>query len=106
MRESMKNSIAETVQDLMDAGLTTSLTDKELKTLGVNIPEVKVTAEDIKKIRESIHLSQPVFAKLLNVSASSVKQWEQGKRTPTGSTKILLELLEKEPHILDYRLTS
>ena len=106
MRESIKNSIAETVQDLMNAGLTTSFTDKELKNLGVNIPEVEVSAEDIKKIRESIHLSQPVFAKLLNVSASSVKQWEQGKRTPTGSTKILLELLEKEPHILDYRLTS
>jgi putative transcriptional regulator len=106
MRESIKNSISETVQDLMNAGLTTSFTDKELKTLGVNIPDVDVTAEDIKKIRESIHLSQPVFAKLLNVSASSVKQWEQGKRTPTGSTKILLELLEKEPHILDYRLTS
>ena len=49
MRETIKNSIVETVQDLMSAGLTTSFTDKELKTLGVNIPEVEVTAEDIKK---------------------------------------------------------
>jgi len=106
MRDSIKTSIAETVKDLMDAGLPTSFTNKELKTLGIKIPEVHVSGEDIKKIRESIHISQAVFAKLLNVSASSVKQWEQGKRTPTGSTKILLELLEKKPHILDYRLTS
>ena len=105
MRDSIKDSIAETVQDLMNADLPTSFTDKELKTLGISIPKVNISAEDIKKIRESIHLSQAVFAKLLNVSASSVRQWEQGKRTPTGSTKILLELLEKEPHILDYRLT-
>lgn len=106
MRDSIKESVAETVQDLMDAGLPGSFTDRELKTLGIKIPEVEVSAEEIRKIRESIHLSQAVFAKLLNVSASSVKQWEQGKRTPTGSTKILLELLKKEPHILDYRLTS
>jgi len=51
-----------------------------------------------------MNLSQSVFAKLLNVSSSSIKQWEQGKRKPTGSTKVLLELLEKSPHLLDYRL--
>jgi putative transcriptional regulator len=105
MRDSMRDSISETVNDLRNIGIPTSFTDKELKTLGINIPEVKVSADEIKQIRESIHLSQTVFAKLLNVSASSVKQWEQGKRTPTGSTKILLELLEKEPHLLDYRLS-
>jgi putative transcriptional regulator len=47
-----------------------------------------------------------VFAKLLNVSPSSIRQWEQGKRKPTGSTKVLLEVLEKEPHVLDYRMES
>ncbi len=52
MRESIKNSISETVQDLMNAGLTTSFTDKELLNLGVNVLEIEVTEEDIKKIRE------------------------------------------------------
>jgi len=51
MRESLKNSISETIQDLMNAGLTTTFTNKELKTLGVNKPEVKVTAEDLKNKR-------------------------------------------------------
>jgi putative transcriptional regulator len=45
-----------------------------------------------------------VFARLLNVSISSIRQWEQGSRKPTGSAKVLLELLDREPHILDYRI--
>ena len=47
MKETIKNSIAETVQDLMNAGLTTSFTNKELKTLGVNIPNVKMITDGI-----------------------------------------------------------
>jgi putative transcriptional regulator len=51
-------------------------------------------------------LSQTVFAKLLNVSPSSIRQWEQGKRQPTGATQVLLDLLKRSPHILDYRLNA
>ncbi len=51
-----------------------------------------------------MNISQMVFAKLLNVSLSSIRQWEQGVRKPSGSTMILLELLQKDPTILDYRL--
>ncbi len=104
MRDSIKESIGNTIQDLLDIGISSSFTNKELNALGVEIATVDVSAEDIREIRSKIHLSQVVFAKLLNVSPSSVKQWEQGKRTPTGATKVLLELLEKEPHILDYRI--
>jgi putative transcriptional regulator len=56
--------------------------------------------------RAPIIIPKTVFAKLLNVSPSSIRQWEQGKRKPTGSTKVLLEVLEKEPHVLDYRMES
>jgi len=104
MRESIIESIGSTVQDLMNSGLKTSFTKKELDLLGVKIPEVQLTTHQIKGIRTQMNLSQTVFAKLLNVSPSSIRQWEQGKREPTGATKILLELLKKSPHILDYRL--
>ena len=104
MRKKIKDAIGATVQDLLDAGIGTSFSEKELKTLGVIIPEIKVTAEQIRSIRKKTHLSQSVFAKILNVSISSVRQWEQGSRTPTGSTKVLLDLIDKEPHILDFRI--
>lgn len=63
-----------------------------------------ITADEIKAIRKKLKLSQSVFAKLLNVSLSSVRQWEQGLRTPSGSTMVLLELLQREPELLNYRL--
>jgi putative transcriptional regulator len=106
MRDSIKKSIGETVQDLMNSGIKTSFTAKELNSLGVNIPDVQLSTIQIKEIREQMNLSQTVFAKLLNVSPSSIRQWEQGKRQPTGATQVLLELLKKRPHLLDYRLSS
>jgi len=106
MRKSVKNAIGSTVQDLINSGEKTSFTAKELKLLGIEFPIVELSAKDIQHIRESTHLSQNVFAKLLNVSASSVKQWEQGNRIPTGATKVLLELLMKSPDILNYRIVS
>ena len=84
--------------------LEVSFTKKELDKLGVKIVPVSISAEEIQKIRKTLKLSQSVFAKLLNVSLSSVRQWEQGIRTPSGSTMILLELLQREPKLLNYRL--
>jgi putative transcriptional regulator len=51
-------------------------------------------------------IDNTVFSKLLNVNASSIRQWEQGKRKPLGSTKVLLELLKRSPDILGYRLSA
>ena len=51
-------------------------------------------------------VSETVFSKLLNVSSSSIRQWKQGKKQATGSTQILLDLLNRSPHILDYRLNA
>jgi putative transcriptional regulator len=106
MRESIKNAIGDTVQDMMNSGVKVSFTKKELDSLGVDIPKVQFTTDQIIAIRKQMNLSQTVFAKVLNVSASSIRQWEQGKRKPSGSTKILLELLEKPPHLLDYRFSA
>ena len=100
----MRNAIAESVKDLLMGGFHTSFTDKELKSMGIKIPDVHITSEKVRKIRLKTHFSQTVFARLLNVSPSSVRQWEQGKRMPTGSTKVLLEILDKEPSILNYRI--
>ena len=106
MRDSIKKAIGSTVQDLLDSGIDVSFTKKELNNLGVNIPKIQFTSEEIASLRKQMNLSQAVFAEVLNVSPSSIRQWEQGKRTPSGSTQVLLELLERSPHLLDYRLTA
>ena len=104
MRDSINEAISSTVVDMLEADLDVSFTQKELKKLGVKINPVTISVEEIQNIRKALRLSQSVFAKLLNVSLSSVRQWEQGIRTPSGSTMVLLELLQREPKLLNYRL--
>jgi len=104
MRDSINEAISLTVTDMLEADLDVSFTQKELKKMGVKIDPVIITADEIQTIRKTLRLSQSVFSKLLNVSLSSVRQWEQGIRTPSGSTMVLLELLQREPKLLNYRL--
>jgi putative transcriptional regulator len=104
MRNTIKKAISESVQGLIDSGFGTSFTERELHGLGVTIPDIHIAPDKIKTIRRKTQVSQSVFAKLLNVSPSSIRQWEQGKRKPTGSTKVLLDILDKKPHVLDYRM--
>ena len=105
MRDSIKEAIGSTVQDMVNSKVKVSFTKKELNSLGIIIPSIEVTGSQIQSLRKSMNLSQSVFAKLLNVSSSSIRQWEQGTRNPAGATKVLLEVLEKSPHLLDYRLS-
>ena len=104
MRNSIHDAISSTAVDMLDAGLSIPFTQKELNKLGVEIPHSSISPQEIKQIRSLMDVSQSIFAKLLNVSLSSVRQWEQGHRKPSGSTIILLELLQKNSSLLNYRL--
>jgi putative transcriptional regulator len=51
--------------------------------------------ERIKRIRESQNVSQPVFARYLNTSESTVEKWETGAKKPSGMALKLLDIVEK-----------
>ena len=51
----------------------------------------------IRKIRDDLGVSQPIFGMLLGCTASAVKAWEQGDNHPNGSARRLLQLIEKDP---------
>ena len=52
---------------------------------------------DIKSIRKQFGLSQSQMATFLNVSKRTLENWEQGRRSPTGSAQTLLRIMEREP---------
>lgn len=54
---------------------------------------------DIKRLRESNRVSQPVFAHYLNTSESTVEKWEAGTKRPSGIALKLLTVVQK--HGLD-----
>lgn len=55
-----------------------------------------------KVVRESLGLSQNGFAALLGISAATLRNWEQGRRTPEGAAKVLLRVAARHPEaVLD-----
>ena len=54
-----------------------------------------LAARQIKKIRERAHVSQPVFARYLNTSESTVQKWESGSKQPSGMALKLLAVVQK-----------
>lgn len=52
---------------------------------------------DIQGIRHATGLSQEKFAALIEVSLSTLRNWEQGQREPSGPAKVLLGALLADP---------
>ncbi len=52
--------------------------------------------QKIKSLREQAHISQAVFAAVLNTSISTVQKWEIGDKKPSGPSLKLLNLIERK----------
>jgi hypothetical protein len=60
-------------------------------TLGQIAPGAETDdAAKVTEIRSITGLSQPKFAKLLRVDVGTMRNWEQGRREPTGPAQALL----------------
>lgn len=53
------------------------------------------TPADIQHLREANNVSQPVFARYLNTSESTVEKWETGAKRPSGMACKLLAIVQK-----------
>lgn len=51
--------------------------------------------EQIRELREQAHVSQAVFAAILNTSVSTVQKWEVGDKRPSGPSLKLLNLVQR-----------
>jgi putative transcriptional regulator len=60
----------------------------------------KVEGPDVKRIRTQYKLSQQQFAVLLGISPATLRNWEQGRRSPEGPARVLLQIAEKHPEAL------
>ena len=85
-------AVHETAEGLYRAGVMDQVTMREFDQLCLP-PVEPLEPAQIKQIRESSRVSQAVFAKLLNTSASTVQKWEVGQKKPTGTALKLLHLV-------------
>jgi len=60
----------------------------------------EINNNSVKELRLRNKLTQDKFAQLLGISVGTLKNWEQGRRKPTGPANILLKIVDKNPEIL------
>lgn len=53
-----------------------------------------ITATDIKRVRNTLGLTQKAFAELVGCSKPTIERWEAGKKEITGPIVLLLQMLE------------
>ena len=87
-------AVHETAKGLHKAGVMDRVTLREFDQMCLP-PVEPLRPDQIKKIREASHVSQAVFARLLNTSLSTVQKWEIGQKRPTGTALKLLHLVQK-----------
>lgn len=80
---------------LYEANVIDATTMREFDALCLP-PVEELSPREIKKLRLREKVSQPVFAKCLNTSISTVKQWEQGEKHPRGTSLKLLNIVAKK----------
>ena len=59
--------------------------------------EFHVDALQVKEIRKATGLTQAKFAALIDVHLGTLRNWEQGRRDPTGPAKALLKAIHNDP---------
>jgi putative transcriptional regulator len=63
-------------------------------------------AVDVRAIRALTGLSQAKFAELLGIEAATLRNWEQGRREPTGAARALLRAIRNNPVAVIQALTA
>jgi len=97
-KRKFKSDAFEAIHSAVEGMLAAGTIDKEtMRTFDEDclvIPQ-ELSPGEIKALREDNHVSQPVFARYLNTSRSTVQKWETGAKRPSGPALKLLSLVQK-----------
>ena len=97
----LTRELLETARDMRASGLMTKaahdkITKRHLGTAVASAVPEMLTGREIKALREKIHLSQAVFAHLLNLTTGYVSQLERGAKRPSGPALVLLDVIRRK----------
>jgi putative transcriptional regulator len=82
-------------RELFKAGAMDAVTMRKINALCLPAKRA-FRPEDIRRIRMANHVSQAVFAAILGIGKTTVQQWEQGQKRPSGPAQRLLDLIDRK----------
>jgi len=88
-------AIHETMEALQQVGAINKRTMRGFDDACLTPVQV-LSPEEIKSLRMRERISQPVFARYLNVSKNLVSDWERGVKKPGGPALRLLTVIQKK----------
>jgi len=86
----------ESMRDLHAVGIVDDREMNEVASIHDSYKAPQYSAAMVKNLRQQLNLTQVSLASVLNTSASSVRQWEQGAKKPGGPSCKLLHLLAQK----------
>ena len=95
-----KKTFDELMQSATEA-LEHSKGKRSLRTTSAPLPPKPLSATAVKRVRASLHASQAVFARYLNVSTKLVQAWEANRRRPEGPALVLLHIAARQPQVIE-----
>jgi putative transcriptional regulator len=87
-------SIHNSAEALYRTGVIDKTTMRDFDVTCLSAPPA-FAPKDIQRLRKANHVSQPVFARYLNTSESTVEKWETGAKRPSGMALKLLAIVQK-----------
>ena len=88
-------SVHEMMEGLYESGTIDKQTMREFDEACL-VPATPLQPDEIRAIREAEHVSQPVFARYLNVSKNLISDWERGTKRPGGPALRLLSIVKRK----------
>ncbi len=92
-KSELSAAIHETAEMLYETGTIDKMTMRQFDESCL-MPIDTIPPEEIRAIREKENMSQPVFARYLNVSKNLVSDWERGVKKPGGPALKLLSIVK------------
>lgn len=87
-------AIHESASALRKVGAIDKQTMRHFDEACLSVPD-EIAPGQIKQLRLRFKVSQPVFARYLNTSESTVEKWETGAKRPSGIALKLLDVVQK-----------
>ena len=57
----------------------------------------RIDPASVTAVRTKLRLSQKAFSSAFGISPATLRNWEQGRRQPTGAARVLLRVAAKHP---------
>ncbi|KQO87731.1 helix-turn-helix domain-containing protein [Methylorubrum extorquens] len=93
-RSDISEAIHSSAAMLHKVGALDKATMRDFDARHLMVPDMIEPAQ-IKRLREANNVSQPVFARYLNTSESTIEKWETGAKRPSGMALKLLAVVQK-----------